>query len=477
MRSQFTDTDLSRELSVEIFDDYKTGLEFINSNPDYSLHKFRDVTNAVVSLIAKKFDIDLQSEKLVDNIRLLFDSQVINHSLHNELHQVRTLGNSGVHKNVSFDGEKEFYIQRQKQLIKSALIARKHLVSIFEDVYFLIKNIRPPTQIIYVHIGMQDYRETLYNASVSGCFKEKLKAGIIFESIIKEQSYTASMVVSNDFIYHLDGLEKSALAFYEASYKISAKVDRKLFEFSSGSDKETLILKNCALEPLYKYASLALAQDNDKELKERGRNVLKVAADRGYALAESLMGGYLYEEKNFELALDYLLSSVNKDEPSSLLILFYYYTDGYACEPDHEKALKYLRKAVDLGSADALACLGIVYHKGEYCLRDEQKAKELLEESIAGGSVIGKQYLTVEFNDLPGKMMEEFKQLATDMKAALKAKKSKPITIGKKIKPNEQCPCGSGLKYKKCCQNNLNTGNARGQNEFTDVDPLDILRL
>jgi len=26
---------------------------------------------------------------------------------------------------------------------------------------------------------------------------------------------------------------------------------------------------------------------------------------------------------------------------------------------------------------------------------------------------------------------------------------------GKKIQPNDPCPCGSGRKYKNCCGNNL----------------------
>jgi SWIM/SEC-C metal-binding protein len=27
----------------------------------------------------------------------------------------------------------------------------------------------------------------------------------------------------------------------------------------------------------------------------------------------------------------------------------------------------------------------------------------------------------------------------------------KPVTVDKKIGRNEPCPCGSGMKYKKCC--------------------------
>merc|ERR1719253_1395220 len=29
----------------------------------------------------------------------------------------------------------------------------------------------------------------------------------------------------------------------------------------------------------------------------------------------------------------------------------------------------------------------------------------------------------------------------------------KADSIGARVKPNEPCPCGSGQKYKKCCQN------------------------
>lgn len=32
--------------------------------------------------------------------------------------------------------------------------------------------------------------------------------------------------------------------------------------------------------------------------------------------------------------------------------------------------------------------------------------------------------------------------------------KQMPIVKGKKIQPNDKCPCGSGLKYKQCCGKN-----------------------
>lgn len=42
---------------------------------------------------------------------------------------------------------------------------------------------------------------------------------------------------------------------------------------------------------------------------------------------------------------------------------------------------------------------------------------------------------------------------------------------GEKLKPNQKCPCGSGKKYKKCCQHKLETiAKIRGSNIVTRKD-------
>ncbi|MBQ1272611.1 MAG: SEC-C domain-containing protein, partial [Clostridia bacterium] len=43
----------------------------------------------------------------------------------------------------------------------------------------------------------------------------------------------------------------------------------------------------------------------------------------------------------------------------------------------------------------------------------------------------------VKVNDQPGKTTESGKGVT--------------VVKGKKVGPNELCPCGSGKKYKKCC--------------------------
>ncbi|NKC15475.1 MAG: hypothetical protein GKR94_25750 [Gammaproteobacteria bacterium] len=109
-----------------------------------------------------------------------------------------------------------------------------------------------------------------------------------------------------------------------------------------------------------------------------------------------------------------------------------------------------------MGCPDAIAALGEVYHQGKLIPKDNNKSKELLEKSIEQGSAIGKKYYLVKFNDLAGKMAESFNAFGEQLEKAIKEIKPQPIRSGKKIGPNEKCPCGSGLKYKKCCRDKPN---------------------
>jgi uncharacterized protein YecA (UPF0149 family) len=53
------------------------------------------------------------------------------------------------------------------------------------------------------------------------------------------------------------------------------------------------------------------------------------------------------------------------------------------------------------------------------------------------------------FNDQQWEYDEELEGL---VRAMLEGNnKGTEIRIGKKVGRNEKCPCGSGLKYKKCC--------------------------
>src|SRR5690606_7417325 len=139
------DIDLCLALDNEIYEYYVTALEFISSSPDYSLLKFRKIIDSVITLFSERSNIIFDSEKLVDRIKDLHESQIINSALKNNLHEVRKLGNSGVH--TSSDAERGHQEFRKNILIENARTARKLTVSILEDLYCFLKKKLVPLQL------------------------------------------------------------------------------------------------------------------------------------------------------------------------------------------------------------------------------------------------------------------------------------------------------------------------------------------
>ncbi len=419
---KMTDVDLSKKLSFAIYENYRIALEFIETNPDYSLLKFRNIIDSVVYVIADEKNIEFEDTNLNDNIRYLHECRISSKPLDDNLHEIKKLCNDGIHNGSSFNDEEEFD-KVKNELTKKAKIARKKIVEIFEEVYFITIKKQSASKITKVAIGHNRY--IIYNALISTDYKEKLKAGIACEAMFKELFYSSETFVSNDVMYNFGEIQKITLAFYEATYKMSVQVDSKAFL----SETEEEILQRCDIEPLYKYANLGLSFVNNKDKKFK--NALQAAADRDYIPAKALLGHALYEEGKFKLAFKYLLSVKDTNECIALLQLYYCYTEGEACESNPNKALKYLKKAVKLKYPNALATLSIVYYHGKYLRKDYKKSQELLEESIALGSSLG----------------EKFKERIEKEESS---PKQEPVKVIKETGRNEKCPCGSGKKYKKC---------------------------
>jgi hypothetical protein len=447
-REQITDVELSKLLSDDVYKNYCEALDFIETSPKHSLIEFRKVVECVIEVIANKYDdINLESKILADNIENLFECRVLSKPLYDNLLKVKKFGNKVAHKRVSFNKENsnsndkysnfnkensnynEKYYNFNKEnsnsndkysnFKKEALDIRETVISIFEDVHKMIHGSYPPP-IEYVTLGHN--REIMYTALTSTDYKEKLKAGIICESILEEQFNSSAGLASNNVKYNFEELVNITLAFYEVAYKISAQVDETDLKIA-----EERVFEECELEPLYRYAKLGFAVNKDKKFK----NAFRVAADRGYTSAIVSFGVILYKEKKFKKALEYLL--IAKSDGSALLHIFRYYIEGNACTPNFKKALSYLERAVDFGYPDALATLGLIHHLGKHLPKDDKKSQELLEESIALGSDLG----------------EKFKERLKETKSAPKQKTI--VRDDEKIGRNEKCPCGSGKKYKKCC--------------------------
>ena len=445
-----TDLDLSKCFKDPISEDYKTALEFLTFHPDYALVKFRNILSYLCSELADLNNVKFDTDVLYKKIDHLYNCRLIKGTLKDNFHQARKLGNSGAHTPPLNEISKEVFDQNKAVLIENAQKARDLMVDIFKTSYSLLNKGVEILEVDCLSFGIQKYKEILYEAAISPCSKAKLKAGVVYEAIENEMRLTAPpFIIPADLDYHLKSLSKHAASHYEASYKISANMDARLF---STKDPQEAILKYCELEPLFKYSVIASSGALGEAEKENGYQLMEIAAKRGYGPAEAYYGALLFDDGKYEYAKKYLERSSKKEEPLALRFLYHYYSEELVGELDSSLALKYLDEAISLGCFDSLAYLGIAYHEGSVIKKDDSKAKEILKKAAMAGSIFAHQYYIREFEGLEKKFLDKCKEFANALDAVKKELKPKPIQRGKKIGPNEKCPCGSGKKYKKCCK-------------------------
>jgi TPR repeat protein len=450
-----SDLDLSESFGEYIYDSYKTAVEFIKIHPDYSLLKFREVLAGLVSASAKKFKVEMPTQKLYDQINYLYECQIISRPLKDNLHEVRLLGNRGVHAEVSNKLDSQFLEKRKIDLIEVAGRARKSMISVFEDLFLLLNPDNSLSKISYSEVKSQEYKDIVFGALLSENKKEKLQAGIILEKLAVESPPEQVAIVSKAFSYHHESLYKISAAFYESAYKISADIDGKIRSLMlSGEIKnlEAFTQNHGDLEPLFRFSVLMSEGHLGDERIASGYELMEVAANREYAPAQAHYGASLYLESNYEDSKKYLLEAEKQDDPLALRFLFKYFSEGEACQADCERAVEYLERGIKIGCPDCLSELGKAYHKGLGVPKNDEKAESILQDAIEAGSIAAKIYYTVEFNDLAGKMADYFFEIGQQLQKATKASKRQPKTSRIKVGANDLCPCGSGDKYKKCCR-------------------------
>jgi hypothetical protein len=447
------DISLSKAISVTVSENYITALEFINSNPDYSLVKFREVVSEVVKLIASKNGMIFENEKLCDNIRELLDSQLIYFPLYENLHKVRKLGNKGAHNSISPDIQdgKEFRKTRKKSLIENASQARKIIVSIFKDIYFILKNEQLENGIEFSPIGQQELREILYDANLMVDPKLKIKAGIICETIMFDHFFEVGPNYLSNHRAHYYQLLKNAINFYNASCEISANIE--INNPNKYEDIEPIIQKHADTEALYRFASLTIDEPSESELYQKAVSRLKASGDRGYGPAQALYGTILYGNGEFSESYKYLELGAKKEVPLALNQLFLIFSDGMSREIDYEKAMFFLNQAIDLGNPDAFAYLGIANYEGKVVPKNIEKGRGLLQKSVEMGSVFGKIELESR-SSMIEKDVDDFKSLLREQHINFLEGFLNPNKFGFKVGRNDKCPCDSGKKYKKCCGKN-----------------------
>lgn len=468
-----SDIQLIQTVSPSFLDDYKIALEFLKSKPDYSLVKFRHIVERICIILANVNNFNFNSNNLYDQINELHEQQIINKPLFDNLHKVRVLGNHGAHKSYDkseYDEKAEEYIEKIKAKQKNnAVNARVLIVSIFEDINFHLNGVYLKEKIKLTEIKDQEFKDIIFNAMTTADYKLKLKAGLICDALRDDFEQTKLSLYSHDFLNNIEYLTKMAANFYEAAYKTSVKLDdcsdleTELFAGEENSLPLARLyktLKECDLESLYRYSVIALSGELGKEAKEESIGFLQCASEREYIPATAELGQYYYFQGDYIEAYKHLEKAGIENDVLALRTLFCYYSEGDACRPNRKQALPYIEQSILLGCNDSLALLGIAYNEGKIFERDEVKAEMLVNEAMNKGSILATNYFIKHFVLL--KSAKNAISFAMELGKLLD-----PLyEIPKKTKVNEPCPCGSGIKFKKCCRTRLNESADDKYNQF-----------
>jgi TPR repeat protein len=444
-----TDLNFAEKFTNNIAEDYQTAIEFLNDNPDYALLKFRKVIEQLCVFIAIRRDIEFTNNVLFDRINFLNDVNLINRNTKDLFHEVRDLTNFGVHytQKPNKDDDATFILETKKKCLENARLARKQVIELFKDVFLLIRLGNTIPKITNIDYSDYGFKQIIYEGATSASYLAKLKAGIAYHAIAKQIPTGKHLFLEPSQLLRYNCLMKLAAINYESSMELSFGESR----YNSDPSKIHLY---CDVEALFRYSTTAESGALGKEKEIEGIKLLKMAADRGYNEAIADYGAYLYDEKRYKEAKEYLNNAIKVDSPIAYRVLFHYYSE---VEVDETLAMEHLNRAIELGCADSIGDLGILHHKGFIVEKDNVEAERLLLDAIDKGSYSAKRYHFVEFNDLVGQlqnkgqdMLAQFDLALEKAQKELEQSKSKPITVVK-IGRNQLCSCGSNKKYKKCC--------------------------
>lgn len=92
------------------------------------------------------------------------------------------------------------------------------------------------------------------------------------------------------------------------------------------------------------------------------------------------LGGYYYEQRQFDLALKYYDLAAEYYYPEAYSCLGYVWYYGRTGQRDYEKAFKYFSLAKETGDLQAAYKIADMYKNGYFVEQDYEKYKEIIEE-------------------------------------------------------------------------------------------------
>ncbi len=454
MSDSMNDVELVGEFSKRAESSYRSGVEFILTNPIFSLREFRVSLECLCHDLA--FDAGVRSdfESLHDAIEALADSGVITLFVKDTFHQARILCNDAAHSPVWRKGGE------RSRIVVSASENERRANRVRELLIDALKNIRKVqgkggVEVINAEIDTQRWKNLLYEAfmpssPVGKSPVEKFRAGEYLESLAeKELSHHPEYIVSDEVGDRISFYTKAAAVLYEAAYRENPQNREAAFRYASMVDDKVAVEKR----------------------KGEAKEIFEFLMRRGNLEARERYAWIVYEEGGYEEARDCMIYALEHGGKNAAYGLSLYYLEGKAVETDYREVFRYLEIGVSQGSAECMYSLGMAFWEGSWgAERDKARARELLEKAAALGHRGANGYLTMFLNrpvaervsKLPirkwivnpsrKKMEKRSKKTANSMVVEYIWGKKHSMRKGiNKIPPNSPCTCGSGKKYKKCC--------------------------
>ena len=93
----------------------------------------------------------------------------------------------------------------------------------------------------------------------------------------------------------------------------------------------------------------------------------------------TILGGYYYERKQFDLAEEYYLLAAELKYEAAYACLGYIYYYGRTGKPNYQKAFEYYSKASEVGDITSAYKVTDMYRNGYYVKKDNQKYTEIIK--------------------------------------------------------------------------------------------------
>lgn len=457
IKRKMSDVELCIALAPEAGDDYRLAIQVMTAFPDYAKTKFRIVIEHLIVTLAKEFKVDIENFDLYRSINKLYECQIIDRSLCNDLHEIRLLGNEVVHAKLTKKHTSDASVEPSKDSgagdLKSTVAARKTLLGIFESVFLLINKSEELPEITIVEVGDITSQQTLWKAVSSIDFEAKMAAGLILEAQSLAPIPEGVLIIARSEDAHRKTTRKMAAELYWAACVISARVDRlTLVEIGQRGGEDACLFSFANTEALYRYSLLTVDLAEGEEHQRRGVKALEVAAKRGYAPACAQYGDFLRDKGQFGEAFELLSNSFAKGEISCHAGLGLLYLEKDYSGYSQKLAEQCFENGIASGSSHCEYLLGRFLYEGKELEQDKERGKALLKSAADAGHATASHYSALMVDDKLVKHVQgELKQLYKKLKKLQEPQVQQVRSGVTKQGRNDPCACMSGLKHKKCC--------------------------